>query len=852
MQRIVVWVLFASVLGAQSLGTVGTIDGSVSDPSGLALPNAAVTLENPASAFRLETKTDAQGVFHLRNIPFNTYTLRVQSAGFTTIISQVSVRSAVPQTLKLAAAVAATQTAIEVSASSNLLLDNVNMAHSDIAESLFDKLPARSPASGLSDVLMFAAPGIAADSNGFIHPLGDHAQVSFLVDGQPINDQQSKGFSTQMPLNAIAAVQVVTGAPPAENGDKSSLIVNTTTKSGLGRPEGFGSIHTSYGSFGTAQSEANFGFGGARFGNFLAVTGGRTGRFLDTPEFRPYHAIGNNSTIFDRVDFRPSNQHSLHLNILGARNWFQVPNTFDNFSQDQKQSVTTANFGLGWLYTINPTTLLTVNPFFRQDRVNYYPSRIREADDPVTLAQDRHLTNWGVRTDASIFRGRHNIKFGFQGMRTTLAENLYFGVTNFAYNPVCLNAAGDAGGGANLTDPGRCAAAGLTANPELQPGLIAHDFTRGGSLFRFNDRANINQMAVYLQDQWRWRDLNLNIGFRFDRYAGVVTKNGPQPRAGLSYQINRTGTVLRVSYSHTLETPYNENLLIVSSTGSGGIARNVLGAADIQPIQPGSRNQYNAGLQQRVGRFLMVEADYYWKYTRNGYDFAQLLTTPLVFPISWRKSSIDGYGIRMNTPNWRGFQALATLGGAMARFFGPSNGGFIFDDGLESVVFRIDHDQAFQQTTNLRYQPQRQGWFVSWTWRYDSGLVSGGLTTVDDLTGLSAAQQSAIGFYCGNRFATLGNPITSCASGDGALRYRYPGPGQDSPDHFPTRVSPRHLQNFSVGTDSLIRRERQRMTFNLSVSNVFNKQALYNFLSPFGGTHFVPPRMITAEVGWAF
>jgi hypothetical protein len=809
-------------------------------------------VQNVISGFRQEVKSDNEGLFRFRNIPFHTYTVRANAPGFAVAQQEAPIRSAVPIAIKLTLQLQASATAIEVAVSGNMLLDNVNSAHSDIAASLFDKLPTRSPASGLSDVLMFAAPGIAADSNGFIHPLGDHAQISFLIDGQPINDQQSKGFSTQMPLNAIAAVQVVTGAPAAENGDKSSLIVNTTTKSGLGRPEGFGSIHSSYGSFGTAQSEANFGFGNKRFGNFLAVTGGRTGRFLDTPEFRPYHAAGNNSTIFDRVDFQPTGKHSLHLNILGARNWFQVPNTFDNLNQDQRQAVTTSNIGLGWLYTVSPTTLITVNPFVRQDRVRYFPSRIREDDDPVTLIQDRHLTNWGVRTDLSIFRGKHNIKVGFQGMQTKLAENLYFGVTNFAYNAVCLNAAGDAAGPASLTDPAQCAAAGLRENPDLLPGLTAHDFTRGGQLFRFNDRANINQAAVYVQDQWRWNNLNLNIGFRFDRYAGVVTKNSPQPRVGLSYQVKPTGTVLRASYSHTLETPYNENLLIVSSTGSGGIARNVLGAADIQPIQPGSRNQYNVGFQQRIGKILIVEADYYWKYTRNGYDFAQLLTTPLVFPISWRKSNIDGYGIRVNTPVWRGFQAFSTLGGARARFFGPSNGGFIFADTLEETVFRIDHDQAFQQTTNFRYQPKRQGWFFSWTWRYDSGLVSGGLTTVDDLVQLSSAQQSAIGFFCGNQFASLGRPILACPAGDGALRYRYPGPGQENADHFPTRVSPRHLQSFSTGTDNLLRGERYRMTLNVSVSNVMNRQALYNFLSPFGGTHFVPPRVITAEIGFAF
>ena len=127
---------------------------------------------------------------------------------------------------------------------------------------------------------------------------------------------------------------------------------------------------------------------------------------------------------------------------------------------------------------MNSSTLLTVNPFVRQDRVNYFPSRIRENDAPITLAQDRHLTNRGVRTDLSIFRGRHNIKLGFQGMQTQLRENLYFGVTNFNYNPVCLNASGDAAGAPTLVDPSRCSANGLMPNPTLLPGLVPSAKTR--------------------------------------------------------------------------------------------------------------------------------------------------------------------------------------------------------------------------------------------------------------------------------------------------------------------------------------------------------------------------------------
>jgi len=73
-------------------------------------------------------------------------------------------------------------------------------------------------------------PGVAADSNGLFHGLGDHASNSFSVDGQSITDQQSKVFSNQLPSNSIQSLQVISGAPPAEYGDKTSLVIVATTR----------------------------------------------------------------------------------------------------------------------------------------------------------------------------------------------------------------------------------------------------------------------------------------------------------------------------------------------------------------------------------------------------------------------------------------------------------------------------------------------------------------------------------------------------------------------------------------------------------------------------------------------
>lgn len=58
----------------------------------------------------------------------------------------------------------------------------------------------------------------------------------------------------------------------------------------------------------------------------------------------------------------------------------------------------------------------------------------------------------------------------------------------------------------------------------------------------------------------------------------VVSATSAQPRIGFSHLINPSGTVIRASYSRTFETPYNENLILSSATGVGGLASNAFGA----------------------------------------------------------------------------------------------------------------------------------------------------------------------------------------------------------------------------------------------------------------------------------
>jgi hypothetical protein len=844
--------LLAGLASAQSISG-GTIIGSVIDPSGAMIPGAAATLRNSVTGYEQNVTADPDGAFRFTNIPFNRYELDVTAPDFAHSKRQIDIQNSVPLTVNMTLSMDQVSTSVSVRESAALVAPGAT-AHTNADSVTFSKLPTSDPSAGLSDIINSSTGGTAADANGFFHPLGDHAQVSFVIDGQPVNDQQSKVFSTQLPANAIQNLDLITGAPDAQYGDKSSLVVNATTKSGLGATRPMGSVDAYWGSFGTWGQGTTFAEGNEKFGNFIALNTLRTGHFLDTPEFLPIHDTGNSENIFDRLDYQPTGRDALHLNLFMARNWFQVPNDFDQLSQDQKQRVLTWNIAPGYQHTFGMSSLLTVNAYARRDQVNYYGSRDPFADTPATVNQTRFLTNYGVRSDYATVIGRQSLKFGTQLQQTRLAEDFGLGITNPNFNPVCLDPAGNPLALPTVTTAAGCAVNRAFANPNLLPGLVPYDLTRGGSLFQFRGAGNITQLAFYATDQITLGRFQINLGLRDDQYDGIVKRNGPQPRLGLSYLVQRTHTVLRTAYSRTFETPFNENLLLSSSTGSGGLAQNVFGAKASVPLEPGARNQFNGGFQQQITKYLIFDGDYFWKFTHNAYDFDLLFNTPITFPIAWHNSKVDGLTGRLSTTSYRGLQAYMTFGHTRARYFPPENGGLIFQ-GTANLpgVFRIDHDQAYQQTVNVRYQHGKDGVWADLIWRFDSGLVVTGVPNASDALLLTPNQQVDIGLSCSGTFATVLNPLRSCAGTPTSTLLNLPAAAIANNDLNPARVKPRDVFDVALGTDNVFHSETARkVSARFTVTNLTNKVALYNFLSTFSGTHFYPPRTLQIGIGYSF
>jgi hypothetical protein len=207
----------------------------------------------------------------------------------------------------------------------------------------------------------------------------------------------------------------------------------------------------------------------------------------------------------------------------------------------------------------------------------------------------------------------------------------------------------------------------------------------------------------------------------------------------------------------------------------------------------------------------------------------------------------------VNLVNHHGFSAFTVMAHTNAIFFLPQTGG-LFPDPATEGSFRIDHDQKFQQTTNLQYEfIKSRGAWTAFTWRYDSGLVAGAVPDFATALAFSGDQQAAIGLFCGGVTATPSAPIVACSSSNrGATRLRIPADGTEDDVANPPRVAPRHLLDFGIGVNNLFRSDSAKIRVRFSVVNLTNKVALYNFLSTFSGTHFVTPRAYQVEAGVSF
>jgi hypothetical protein len=624
------------------------------------------------------------------------------------------------------------------------------------------------------------------------------------------------------------------------------------------------------------------------------------------------------------VDYNFTPVDSIHLDLNYSRSWFQTPDSYDNLNvqnvvsggasatpafgnvgnADQRSKIGTINVSPTYTRVIGDHAVFNLGAFVRRDEYNYYPSDNHLADlgpsnlQTSSIAQYRTLTNAAIHSDFTYAKGIQNLKAGAQYGQTFLRENDSLGVVESTYNSPCVDAI------TGISLPGYASQANctgadssgnaVTPNTNYLSVLANYDLTRGGSYYSYFGHADIKELALFIEDQIKARNWLFNLGLREDVYNGLADANQTEPRVGIAYNIKPTTTVLRVSYARTLETPFNENLVLSSSGCSNTVLSPLLNCSPgvSGTLQPGFRNEFHAGLQQAFGKNVVFSGEYIWKYTHNAFDFSVLGNTPITFPIDWHSSKIPGYALRTDIPHFHNFSAYFVASSVAARFYPPQVAGAGATVGQAGLPFRIDHDEKFNQTTHVQYTLSRgkllNGLWGGFNWRYDSGLVAGSAPcynpfandpnsscanssttlggqpavamvdnnippTTNPVTGLpvylplTADEEFQAGLTCNGVKATPGHPLPAVclASEFSSTLLKIPAPGTGDNDHNPPRIAPRNLFDVSIGRDNLFHANRYKLSFNLTAINITNKYALYNFLSTFSGTHYVTPRALT-------
>lgn len=243
-----VFTLSAVLSFAQGIIT-GAVTGFIADPSGAAIPNATIVLENTGTKGIFKTVTGSDGSFTLRELPIGTYTVTIAVDGFSkdtiqnVLVTAGNATSIGNQQLQPGSAVET----VQVAASSAALLDTVTSEGSATIES---KELQELPVYGGFDTTSLLVPGIVSThSNGDAQSNGTDYSSNGLrsrsnnaeLDGQANNDLLITGpqiyFSNQ---DALQEIQVIANNFSAQYGRNAGSIVNYITKSGTNEFHGSG------------------------------------------------------------------------------------------------------------------------------------------------------------------------------------------------------------------------------------------------------------------------------------------------------------------------------------------------------------------------------------------------------------------------------------------------------------------------------------------------------------------------------------------------------------------------------------------------------------------------------------
>jgi outer membrane cobalamin receptor len=766
--RILIFMLWAAVLLGQN--ETGELRLTVTDQAGLPVPSI-VEIFSSSSQYRRSLEAVADGKVVAKRLPFGVYRVTVRKDGFNPYSVLIEVRSAIPLEKTVTLALAGIDTTVVVTEGGTLIdphrTGEVNRIGSD---ALRDR-PGAAPGRSIID-LVNTQPGWLLEANAVLHPRGSEYQTQYVVNGIPLTDNRSPSFAPEIEADEVESMNVLTANYPAEYGRKLGGVIEVNTVRDT--RQGFhGQASASGGSFATAGGYLMGQYGWGRNTLSVSADSARTDRYLDPPVEQNYTNQGTAGSFSAHYERDLTDADRLGVVVRREQARFLVPNEQVQETAGQRQdrdSYETVG-QLSYQHVFAPWLLGDVRVMSRDVAAGLWSNPLAT---PIIVSQDRGFREGYLKASVSAHRGRHELKAGVEADFGSVREALSYGITN-----------------------------PQTFDPNTPP------------QFRFADRAQDREQALFVQDLVRLGNWTLSAGLRWDHYRLVTDESAASPRLGAAWYWPRAGLVLRASFDRAFQTPAFENLLLASSPAVIALNDSVLRL----PVRPSIGNFYEAGFTKGLFDKLRLEANWFRRDMNNFADDDVLLNTGVSFPIAFRKAEIRGVEVKLEVPRWGKFSGWVSYSNMMSFGYLPVTGGLFLGDDASTMLnatdrFPTTQDQRNTVRSRVRYQLTPRAW-VSMGGSYGSGLPVEFNGTRDD----------AIAQY-GARIVDRLNLERG-------------------------RVRPSFSLDASAGVD-LWKNDRRTVRVQADAANLTNRLNVINFAGLFSGTAIAPPRSYSVRLAFEF
>jgi outer membrane receptor protein involved in Fe transport len=545
--------------------------------------------------------------------------------------------------------------------------------------------------------VLLRAPGVVEDSFGQEHVRGEHANLTYRVNGvllpEPLN-----GFGQELDTRLIESVTLIDGSLPAQFGFHTAGIVDVTTKSGATLNHNELSLYG--GSYDTIQPSVQLGGTSGNFDYFVVASENHNGIGIENPAgtHNPIHDYTNQQKLFAYLAYRPDDTSRISLLANASYADFEIPDTsglvpsfslagasgfpYDDSSKiNENQNEQEYYTVLSYQKTDNNLSY-QLSGFSRYGQITFDPDPQRDLIfQGVAGGVYNNFTTVGVQLDASyILNDQHTLRFGAITDYTYEILN-----TNTGVFPV------DAATGAQASDV---------------PLKIVD-----------NSSNHAQESGVYLQDEWHLNpQWTLNYGLRYDRFdSNFDTEDQVSPRVNLVYKVD-DATTLHGGYARYFVTPPVQNTeigTIQKFAGTTNSPDNFL--AD--PPKAERSHYFDLGITHQITKPWQVGVDGFYKLADNLIDLGQFGEAVIESPFNYKVGKV--YGAEISTTYKEGGWNLFTNANWVeTSAHDIDSQQFQIDDAELNYIadhnIKLDHEAEFSGSAGASYQWRNDMVYVDW------------------------------------------------------------------------------------------------------------------------------------------